>query len=278
MRKYYTVKLIQLFFIIQLLPFQTFAQFFDHPSTVLDSANLKITYTLAWKQDTNNLEQVRHEDMILLVGKKISLFMSKNFYTLGIIGRKAERESRLSEFFDGGEMKNFRTRYAYRIFKNYPTGRITYADKVMPSFLQYDEKLDVFEWQLTNKVDTIGDYVAHCAYTEYGGRNWIAWYTTDIPLSDGPYKFRGLPGLIIRLYDDQKHYTFDMKKMERSDEVLLIEYMDMGWVQTSRDDFLKAQENFKLDIINRAKEAGANSKSQQTALRNMSRKNNPIEF
>jgi len=278
MRKYHTVKLIQLFFIIQLLPILIFAQFFDHPSTVLDSANLSITYALAWKQDTNHLEKIRQEDMILLVGKKISLFMSKNFYTRSIIGRKAEREGRLNEFFDRGEMKNFRTRYSYKIFKNYPTGRITYVDKVMPTFFKYDESLDVFEWQLTNLVDTIGDYVVHCALTEYGGRHWVAWYTTEIPLNDGPYKFRGLPGLIIRLYDDQKHYTFNMIKMERSDEAILIEYMDMGWVQTSRSNFLKAQVNFKLDIINRAKEAGANSKSQQTALRNVSRMNNPIEF
>jgi len=278
MRKYHTVKLIQLFFIIQLLPIQVFAQFFDHPSTVLDSANLSITYALAWKQDTNHLEKVRQEDMILLLGKKTSLFMSKNLQQFILSGRKAEREGRLNDFFSGGEINNFRTRYSYTIFKNYPVGRITYTDKVIPSFLQYDEDMDVFEWQLTNLVDTIGDYLAHCAYTEYGGRQWVAWYTTDIPLNDGPYKFRGLPGLIIRLYDKQNHYTFDMIKMERTDEAILIEYMDMGWVQTSRNDFLKAQENFKLDIINRAKEAGANSKSQQTALRNMIRKNNPIEF
>ncbi len=278
MRKYSTVKLIRIFLIIQMLPFQTFAQYFDFPSKVLDSANLRITYTLSWKEDTNNLEHVRHEDMILLVGKETSTFLSKNFYQFWLIGRKAERDGRLDEFLDGTEIKNFRTRYSYTIYKNYPVGRITYTDKVMPTFLQYDEDLNTFKWQLTNLVDTIGDYVAHCAYTDYGGRHWVAWYTTDIPINDGPYKFRGLPGLIIRLYDDQEYYVFNMVSIEHSDEPLLIEYIDMGWVQTSRSNFLKAQENFKLDIINRAKEAGANSESQQTALRNMSRKNNPIEF
>jgi len=278
MRKYTTVKIIQIFCVIQMLPFQTFAQFFDHPSKVLDSANICVTYTMDWKQDTNNIKQVRHEDMILLVGQKMSQFMSKNFYTCSLLGRKAEREGRLDEFFDGQEMQNFRTRYSYKIYKNYPTGRYTYTDKVMPAFLQYDEDLDVFSWQLTNLVDTIGEYVAHCAYTEYGGRHWVAWYTTDIPINDGPYKFKGLPGLIIRLYDDKNHYTFDMVKMERSNEAMLIEYEDRGWVQTSRSNFLKAQENFRLDIINRAKEAGANNESQQVAVRNMSRRNNPIEF
>ncbi|RLD73812.1 MAG: hypothetical protein DRJ02_08460 [Bacteroidetes bacterium] len=278
MRKYTAIKIISFFFIIQILPLQIFAQFFDHPSKILDSANLIITYKMSWKQDTNNLEYIRQENMILLVGKKISMFMSYNFYKFNLIGRKAEREGQLDEFLHGTERGNFKTRFTYKIYKNYPAGRITYADKVMPAFLQYDENLNTFKWQLTNLIDTIGDYVAHCAYTDYGGRHWIAWYATDIPLNDGPYKFRGLPGLIIKLYDDQKHYVFDMVSMERSDKAMLIEYMDMGWVQTTRPEFLKAQKNFRLDIINRAKEAGVDNEGQQRAVRSMTKRNNPIEF
>jgi GLPGLI family protein len=277
MRKYVT-KLISVFFFLQIFPFQTFAQFFDFPSEVLDTADLCVTYTLKWKQDTNNLEHIRQEDMILLIGKKISLFMSNNTYQLLILGRKAERDGMLHEFLRGTEIQNYRSRFRYRIYKNYPSGRMTYASHVIPAFLKYEENIDVFEWQLTSLVDTIGDYVAHCAYTNYGGRHWVAWYTTEIPINDGPYKFRGLPGLIIRLYDDKEHYVFDMVKMERSNEAMLIEYDDMDWVQTSRSDFLKAEENFRIDIVSRAKEAAANSESQQAAARNMARRNNPIEF
>ena len=148
----------------------------------------------------------------------------------------------------------------------------------MPGFFKYDEPFDVINWKLSNQVDTIGAYVAHCAFADYGGRHWVAWYTTDIPLNDGPYKFRGLPGLIIRLYDDQKHYSFDMVKMERFDESTPIELPDRGWVHTTRSNFLRAEENFRLDIIGRAKSAGASSETQQAAVRNMMKKNNPIEF
>lgn len=278
MKKYTTTKIITIIFIIQFLPFQMFAQFFDFPTKVLDSANLIVTYKMIWKQDTNKLEKVRQEDMILMVGQKISMFVSYNFYQFNLRGRKAEREGRLEEFF-GTDISEFRTRWDYKIYKNYPPGRITYAATVIPTLLQYDEDLDVFNWQLTNLVDTIGEYVAHCAYTEYGGRHWVAWYTTNIPINEGPYKFRGLPGLIIKLYDDQMHYTFDMIKMERTDEARLIEYeYDRGQVKTSRDDFLKAQENFRLDIVNRAKGAGVNSEGQQKAARVMTKRNNPIEF
>jgi GLPGLI family protein len=278
MRKYTTLKILSLIFIIQIFPFQAFSQFFDQPYEILDSTKLMIIYKMSWKQDTNNLEHIRQENMILLVGKKMSMFMSYNFYKFNLIGRKAEREGNLDEFLNGPEIGNFKTRFTYKIYKNYPAGRITYTDKVMPAFLQYDEDLNTFKWQLTDLIDTIGDYIVHCAYTDYGGRHWIAWYTTEIPLNDGPYKFRGLPGLIIKLYDEQKHYVFEMVSMERTDEAMMIEYMDMDWVQTTRREFLKAQENFRLDIINRAKEAGVNSEGQQRALRSMLKRNNPIEF
>lgn len=278
MKKYIVIQIISLILFVQIFQFQASAQFFDFPAVVLDTSNLVITYKMTWRQDSNNIEHVRQENMILFIGKKINMFESYNFYKFNSIGRKAEQEGRLADFLNGTEISNFKTRYSYRIYKNYPTGKITYTDKVMPAYLQYSEDLDIFTWHLTDLIDTIGGYIAYCAYTEYGGRHWVAWYTTDIPISEGPYKFRGLPGLIIKLYDDKNHYVFDMVSMERSDKAILIEYIDMGWVQTSRSDFLKAEENFRLDIINRAKEAGANSESQQVAARNMAKRNNPIEF
>lgn len=44
--------------------------------------------------------------------------------------------------------------------------------------------------------------------TKMGGRDWVAWFTNDIPIQDGPYKFCGLPGLIIKIEDDTKTHKF----------------------------------------------------------------------
>ena len=40
------------------------------------------------------------------------------------------------------------------------------------------------------------------------GRKWTAWFTTEIPIQDGPYKFRGLPGLIVKIEDETKSHCF----------------------------------------------------------------------
>lgn len=278
MSKQKSTTILVIIFVLQMFPGKISAQFFALPSEILDTANVSVNYTITWKQDKNNLGIIRSEDMLLFVGKSVSLFMSKNQYKVLLIGREAESEGRLMYLLNGEEIKNYVSRFSYRIYKNYPTGQITYMDKIIPTYFQYSEPLDVFQWQLADSSTTIGDFKANCAYTVYGGRRWVAWYTTDIPISDGPYKFRGLPGLIIRLYDDQKHYVFEMEKLERYEEGVPIELIDRDWVETNRTDFLKAQENLKRDIVNRAQEAGVAVEGQQQAARNAAKKNNPIEF
>ena len=65
---------------------------------------------------------------------------------------------------------------------------------------------------MTNIVEKQNGYSAQKAVAEFGGRVWTAWFTKEIPLSDGPYKFSGLPGLIVKLEDDKGDYKFDLMK------------------------------------------------------------------
>jgi GLPGLI family protein len=116
------------------------------------------------------------------------------------------------------------------------------------------------------------------ATLRYGGRDWIAWFCPEIPLSDGPYKFCGLPGLILKVYDNRMHYIFEAISIEENNDFTFVEPAGVEYVQISRNEFLKAKENFRSDIINRAKEAGLSSEAQQTAARNLQKKNNPIEL
>lgn len=274
-----TQKIIVLTFLASLLfTYKSSAQFFDFPSKVIDKANLIVTYNLTFKEDTNKLEQKRQEEMYLFVGEKTSLFISKNMYQLMHLGRIAEREGRLDGFIKEMSMGNYRARFIYSIFKNYPKGMLTYTEKVMPTFFIYEEDMTAFRWELLNEQDIIGGYTVQKASLRYGGRLWFAWFCPNLPISDGPYKFSGLPGLILKISDSQGHYIFEMVLLERLKEDVSIEFYKMDWVKTNRKDFLKAVQNFRHDIINRAKEAGASSESQQTAARNMMKKNNPIEF
>ncbi|MCU7617901.1 GLPGLI family protein [Chryseobacterium sp. PBS4-4] len=71
---------------------------------------------------------------------------------------------------------------------------------------------DQIDWKLSEETKNLGGYKLQKATTKFGGRNWTAWFTKDIALSEGPYKFRGLPGMIFEISDDKDNFKFSLVK------------------------------------------------------------------
>lgn len=71
---------------------------------------------------------------------------------------------------------------------------------------------DKINWNLGDETKTMGGYKVQKATAKFGGRNWTAWFTKDINLNEGPYKFRGLPGMIFEIYDDKDNFRFSLVK------------------------------------------------------------------
>lgn len=65
-------------------------------------------------------------------------------------------------------------------------------------------------WEISNEKKKIGNFICQKATVNYGGREWEAWFTIDIPIQEGPYIFHGLPGLIIEIYDKDINYQFSL--------------------------------------------------------------------
>lgn len=71
---------------------------------------------------------------------------------------------------------------------------------------------DKINWKLSTETKSVANYKLQKATTSFGGRNWIAWFNTEINLNEGPYKFRGLPGLIFEIADDKNAFSFNLVK------------------------------------------------------------------
>ena len=74
---------------------------------------------------------------------------------------------------------------------------------------QYTEPLPKQQWTLKDEQQTIHGYRCQKATCHWRGRDYEAWFTTEIPIQRGPWKFGGLPGLILKLNDTQKLYTWE---------------------------------------------------------------------
>ena len=273
--------LIRNIFLLHLIltPFISSAQFrFDHPIEQLEPVKIIATYSLKYQQDSLNPNFIKQEDMQLLLGQQTSLFVSSGTYSYDTVMRKLSSMHEYQSFISSPRRQNYRTSFRFWIFKNYPVGKITCIDHVIGGMFKYIEDLDLFNWQLTGDTATIAGYKSQKAICDFGGRSWTAWFAPEIPFNDGPYKFNGLPGLIIKLHDNHNHYVFDIESIERPNIELMIDFRKKDFIETTKQGFFMAKDSFRKDIIDRAKAAGLGREDQQRAARNLSMRNNPIEL
>ncbi|MDP9956261.1 GLPGLI family protein [Epilithonimonas hungarica] len=86
--------------------------------------------------------------------------------------------------------------------------------EMMMDYFSYTTE-DKMDWKLENETKTSGQYTLQKATTDFGGRHWTAWFCKDINISEGPYKFRGLPGLIFELNDSKENFFFKLAKSQK---------------------------------------------------------------
>lgn len=95
------------------------------------------------------------------------------------------------------------------VWQNLPEGEMTVVQDVVPIIMGYTEPMGQIEWTLLEEnSDTICGYQCGKATANYGGRQWTAWYAPDIPVSTGPWKLQGLPGLILAAKDSEGLHSF----------------------------------------------------------------------
>ena len=78
--------------------------------------------------------------------------------------------------------------------------------------LFYFETEDKMNWKLSEETKNSAGYHLQKATTQFGGRIWNAWFAKDLNINEGPYKFRGLPGLIFEISDSQENFIFKLVK------------------------------------------------------------------
>lgn len=156
---------------------------------------------------TGSLEDnISSDNMLLQIGTNgLSKFSSYKNLTVDSILMRSTQEQIADAAIEG----KLSTGEFMIIYKNYPAGRLTHTEKICQDWFRYEEEMPSLDWELTDSVATVLGYECQSARCKFRGREWTVFYTEDIPLTDGPWKLHGLPGLIMKASDADGHYTFE---------------------------------------------------------------------
>lgn len=180
---------------------------------IVSAQQMRYVYELSYPAGSALDTQRASENMYLDIRKEGSIFRAENAVRRDSIMQRM-RDTRN---FDRQQLQGLRSPFNFQIEKKYGSEKIVYQERIGRDLYQYEEDRPI-TWQIHSETKKIGDYLAQKASTEFGGRHWDAWFTADVPVFDGPYKFSGLPGLIIKVEDREGKYSFDLKEIRTSVE------------------------------------------------------------
>lgn len=174
-----------------------------------NAQNQRFSYVYQFVPDSANQVDVKSEIVILDVLPKFSKFYSETvFKSDSILKAMLEKEVAATGSMN---VKSDMKKGLFRpvIIKESPNFKTFFMIKSGQTKLKVadDRKMN---WKILPEKQKIGDLQTQKAETEMYGRKWIAWFTTEIPIQDGPYKFHGLPGLIVKIEDQNKSHSFSL--------------------------------------------------------------------
>lgn len=222
--------------------------------TAIDTAQVTAYYSF-------NADNIKDENTYidlgwLLVGKHYTKYASyfiahsDSTYRPKII-KNSRGENGIAQRTYGGKYPSYWSEYQFdEIYIK--DGQLTeYA--IMPMNLdreccQYTEPIPKQQWTLKDDLQTIHGYRCQKATCRWRGRDYEAWFTTEIPIQHGPWKFGGLPGLIVKISDAKKEYNFELVKLERTPRPI-IQWDFSGFRKVSREHIQKLQRKININWV-----------------------------
>jgi GLPGLI family protein len=137
------------------------------------------------------------------------------------------------------------------------TGKLYCYDRVGYTVYRYNEPATLFKWKiLPGQSSIIAGYSCQKATTTYAGREYEAWFTREVPISEGPYKFYGLPGFIVKIRDTRKQYDFELVKLTKPKKPVLIALLTEDVLPTTKATLRRGQLDYELGMLDRVAAMG----------------------
>jgi GLPGLI family protein len=226
------------------------------PPKIIDTTVMQVVYKVQSIIDSLSPDRVSQDNMILQIGKnRTSKFFTDTRVRDSIMQANISRMSAAASS-GGRTIVNVQANMNMPggstgsgdqsiVHKNWPKGNVTVTDRVMMDVYVYAEPANAFQWQILTETDTLLSYACQKAVATFRGRDYEAWFAPDIPINEGPWKFCGLPGLILKVSDTRGHFVFECISLEQNPTQ--IEYADLDYLKTNRRNLARIKRKFHED-------------------------------
>jgi GLPGLI family protein len=199
-------------------------------------------YAVTWQPIKTEKDVFKNIEYVLALGGTHSLYMEKNAFIMDttVVNAVHRGENGLGVI---PKLSGLQVINQEAILKDSEKSTVLVKSKLSALDMHYVDDLRGFNWKLDPQTDEISGYACKRATLDFGGRSYVAWYTTEIPISDGPYKFKGLPGLIVKIEDSAGEYKFLLRGLKKTDvKINLQSFLDSDL--KSKKDYYKLLSNF----------------------------------
>jgi len=232
----------------------------------------KIHYEFKHIDDTKQPDNPYMEDLVVLMSKDISLQKSLTMETVenainDMIYNPKENEKGVVVF---QTPKIDKDASSYEYLNDLGHKKFAIFNNIYDTYYAIDQEFPQIAWELLSDQKTIGGYQCQSAKGKWGGRTYLAWFTTELPMSFGPWKLAGLPGLILEASDEKNEVSWSYAGFETitDDTEGLISYPKNA-INVTQSKFDKLYEALKKNPEAALKAAKAASPSGQIMLTNM---------
>ena len=179
------------------------------------SQSQRFYYDYQFQTDSTDLETKKSELMVLDIDKKGSKYYSEYIFQNDSVMDAQFKKNMAAHSDDPVSMSGKQGVVGYKILKSYPDFKINHIVTLDMTLYNANQQVKM-DWKIFSEKKKIGEWNVQKAETNFAGRHWIAWFSNDIPIQDGPYKFYGLPGLIVKIEDQSGFHKMELKGISKN--------------------------------------------------------------
>lgn len=223
----------------KLLVLNLFCIVFGKVYSQSNRADLEVVYQFRMQTDSTDINTVVTEPMVLLANAERSIYYPFNYeQNLNMI-RKELNSNSSDIVIDLSQMPAAKAKHYVSRNKE----SVTILNSISRIMLAF--KAEDIAWKLNEQSETktILGNVCYKASAVVNNRKYWAWYTKDVPINDGPYKFKGLPGLILQVSDENNWIRFDAISMVKSNKNIF----EKEGIPITKEQYIKKRKEYLED-------------------------------